>query len=38
MYKGCLESKASAKAPHVSSVTKKQNLFLEVQFAVGQAL
>ena len=35
MYKGRVDSKALAKASHVSSVTLKQNLFTEVQFAVG---
>jgi len=35
MYEGRVESKASAKASHVSSVTLKQNLFTEVQFAAG---
>jgi hypothetical protein len=35
MYKGRVENKALAKASHVSSLTLKQNLFTEVQFAVG---
>jgi hypothetical protein len=35
MYEGYVESKALVKASHVSSVTLKQNLFTEVQFAVG---
>jgi len=36
MYEGRVESKALVKASHVSSVTLKQNLFTDVQFAVGQ--
>jgi hypothetical protein len=35
MYKGRVESKALVKSSHVSSVTLKQNLFTDVQFAVG---
>jgi len=35
MYDGHVERKALAKASHVSSVTLKQNLFTEVQSAVG---
>ena len=35
MYEGHVESKALLKASHVISVTLQQNLFNDVQFAVG---